>query len=176
MSELRKANTDHAYFITLTVVGWIDVFNRDIYINLIYENLEYCRKNKGLELYAYVIMPSHIHLIARQKEGKLNEWARDFKSFTAKKLLETISKNEQESRREWLLYLFKYFANNSRQNKENMFWQKTSHPVEILNDEIFQQKRKYIHLNPVHAGIVSNETCYTHSSANPKMLLKVDDY
>ena len=57
---------------------------------------------------AYVIMSSHIHLIARQQKGKLNEWTRDFKSFTAKKLFGAIAKNEIESRREWMLYLFKY--------------------------------------------------------------------
>ena len=157
-------------------MGWIDVFNSDSYIDIIYENLEYCRKNKGLEIYSYVIMPSHIHLIARQKEGKLNEWIRDFKSFTAKKLLEAITKNESESRREWMLYLFKYFTNNLKQNKENMFWQKTSHLVEILSHPVFQQKQKYIHFNPVEAGIVIEESYYNkHSSANPKIILKVDD-
>ena len=109
MSELRKANTDYAYFITLTVAGWIDVFNREEYVEIIYTNLDFCRKNKGLEIYAYVIMSSHIHLIVRQKDGKFNEWIRDFKSYTAKKLLSAIDNNEKESRKEWMLYMFKSF-------------------------------------------------------------------
>jgi putative transposase len=175
MSELRKANTDFAYFITLTVAGWIDLFVREQYCEIIYTNLEFCRKNKGLEVYSYVIMSSHIHLILRQKEGKLNDWLRDFKSFTAKKLLEAID-NEHESRREWMLYMFKFYANRYKQNKDHMFWQKTSHPVELSNSWIFEQKRKYIHRNPYVAGIVTDESHYRHSSANPAMMLKVDDY
>jgi putative transposase len=100
---------------------------------------------------------------------------RDFKSFTAKKLLEAIN-NEQESRKEWMLYMFKFFANRYKQNKEHMFWQKTSHPVEISNSHIFEQKRNYIHRNPCVSGIVTNEEYYRHSSANSNMILKVDDY
>ena len=73
-----------------------------------------------------------------------------------KKLLEAID-NEHESRREWMLYMFKFFANGYKQNKEHMFWQKTSHPVEIRNNLIFEQKRNYIHRNPYVAGIVMNE-------------------
>ena len=175
MSELRKANTDHCYFLTLTVAGWINVFTREIYTDIIYENLEYCRKNKGLEVYAYVIMSNHIHLIARQKEGKLNEWLRDFKSFTAKRLLSAINENPNESRKEWMMYTFRYFANNTKQNKDLMFWNKTNHPIELSNPQIFEQKREYIHLNPLKAGIVTDETYYLHSSANPNMKLKVDE-
>lgn len=38
-----------------------------------------------------------------------------------------IAENEQESRKDWLLHLFKYYAQFTKQNKEMMFWQKTSH-------------------------------------------------
>jgi putative transposase len=102
-------------------------------------------------------MSSHIHLTARQKNGKLNDRLRDFKSYTAKKLLKAIDKNESESRKEWMLYMFKFFANNLKQNKEHMFWQKTSYPTELNSRGIFEQKRNYIHNNPLSAGIVSDE-------------------
>jgi putative transposase len=65
MSELRKANTDYCYFITFTVVGWIDVFTRSRYSDVILESLAYCQENKGLEVFEFVIMPSHVHLIVR---------------------------------------------------------------------------------------------------------------
>ncbi len=87
MSELRKSNTDYSYFITFTIVGWIDVFTRRDYCDIVIKNLKYCQEHKGMELYAYVIMPSHIHLIARNKDGKLNEIIRDFKSVTAKEII-----------------------------------------------------------------------------------------
>ncbi|MEQ9468197.1 MAG: transposase [Ekhidna sp.] len=90
MSELGKANTDATYFLTFTVVGWIDVFTRNRYSDIIIDSLKFCIQNKGLDIFSYVIMPSHIHMIARHEEGKLNEIIRDFKSFTAKEIIRTI--------------------------------------------------------------------------------------
>ena len=58
-----------AYFISFATVNWIDVFTRDIYFSAIIESLYYCRKNKGMEIYGYCIMPSHIHLIFRSSLG-----------------------------------------------------------------------------------------------------------
>jgi putative transposase len=105
-------------------------------------------------------------MIARQEEGKLNELIRDFKSFTAKEILKCISENKHESRREWMLYLFKYFAKDIKQNKEYMFWQKTNHPIELFSNSVIDQKIDYIHNNPVEAGIVTNAESYVYSSAN----------
>ncbi len=116
MSEKRKANTESPYFLTFTVVGWIDVFTRQKYCNIILESLEFCRKHKNLEVFAFVIMSNHIHIIARQSEGKLNEVICDFKSFTAKKIINEIENNQQESRKDRLLHLFKYHAKYSKQN------------------------------------------------------------
>ena len=73
------------FFLTFTVVGWADVFTRKIYTDELIKNLKYCQEHKGLEIYAYVVMTNHVHLIAsRQNEQLLSELIRDFKSFTAK--------------------------------------------------------------------------------------------
>ncbi|MDN5283740.1 MAG: transposase [Mucilaginibacter sp.] len=176
MSELRKANTDKPFFITLTVVGWIDVFIRSEYCEEFLKNLEFCRTNKGLKVYAYCIMSSHIHLIVGcDEEAKLPQILRDLKSYTAKRLIEMISNSPGESRREWLLYLFKYFANNSLQNKDHQFWQKTSHPTELITANIFDQKVDYIHNNPLQSMTVNELTSYVYSSANPDSIFKVDE-
>ncbi|MFA6084120.1 transposase [Mucilaginibacter sp.] len=175
MSEFRKANTDRPFFITLPVVGWIDVFTRNDYCEEFIRNLEYCRKNKGLKVYAYCIMSSHVHMIVSHNNGKLPDIIRDFKSYTAKRLIELVENHPQESRKEWLIYLFKFFANNSGQNSEYQFWQKTSFPVELITAEIFDQKVNYTHQNPVKAMVVNDETCYVYSSANPDSPLLVDE-
>jgi len=75
----------------------------------------------------------------------------------AKRLLEAIDKNESESRKGWMQYMFKFFVNNLKQNKEHMFWQKTSYLIELNNRLIFEQKRNYIHNNPLVAGMVTDE-------------------
>jgi REP element-mobilizing transposase RayT len=73
------------HYITIAVVEWLDIFTRRCYKDTIIESLAYCRKEKGLELYGYVIMTNHIHLICRAKEGfELSDILRDFKRHTAK--------------------------------------------------------------------------------------------
>lgn len=165
MSELRKANTNYPYFLTFTIVGWIDLFTRNRYYDLIVENLNYCIKNKGLEVFAYVIMPSHVHLIARQMDNKLAEIIRDFKSFTAKSIIDLIEKEQGESRKEWLLHLFKYYAKHQQQNSNYRIWQKTNHPIELNYNEIIDEKVTYIHENPVAAGLVISPEHWVYSSA-----------
>jgi putative transposase len=175
MSELRKANSDRPFFITLTVVGWVDVFIRNEYCDEFLNNLEHCRKNKGLKVYAYCIMSSHIHIIVANENDNLPSIIRDLKSYTAKRIIELITNNPQESRKEWLLYLFKYYANNNAQNSEYQFWQKTNHPIELYTAEVFDQKQDYIHRNPVETMLVNDECSYVYSSANPDSPFVVDE-
>jgi len=68
--------------------------------------LEFCRKNKGLELFAYCILPSHVHLIFRDKNDNPANLLKEIKTFTSKALQKQISENMTESRREWMLWMF----------------------------------------------------------------------
>jgi REP element-mobilizing transposase RayT len=177
MSELRKANTNLAYFLTLTVVGWIDVFTRKELADIIIEKLKIAQRDFSVAIYAYVIMPSHIHLIAQKNnEDSLNEWIGSFKSLTAKEIIKAINTHDYESRRSWLDYLFKFFAKFQKQNPGYMFWQKTNHPIEVYSHEVFEQKIDYIHNNPVAANIVTDPSYYYYSSANPLSPLIVNEY
>ena len=172
MSELRKANFDATFFITFTTVGWIDVFTREDYCEFIIDSLIFAQEERGVDIFAYVIMPSHLHIVARQDEGQLNKWMGNFKSYTSKEIVKMISKNPFESRKEWILYLFKFFAKGTKQNDNFMFWQKTSHPIELYTPEVIDQKIDYIHNNPVVAGIVTEAWAYKYSSANTMSRLK----
>ncbi len=60
-----------------------------------------------MELYYYCLMPSHIHFIFRSSIDQPSELLRDFKWHTSKKIVETIENNPQESRKEWLLWIFR---------------------------------------------------------------------
>lgn len=165
MSELRKTHPDGLFFLTLTVVGWVDVFIRPRYTDILIDSLRYCQQHKGLELYAYVVMSSHLHLIAARSEGNLSEVLRDMKAHTARQLLKSIAKNEQESRREWMMRLFAYYARPQKQNDKYMFWQKTTHPIALVTPAVVRQKAEYIHNNPVAAGLVTEPEHYPLSSA-----------
>jgi putative transposase len=173
MSELRKAKTDKPYFVTFTVVGWIDVFTREDYSRVILDSFQFCRENKGLNIYAFVIMPSHIHALLQSPV--LSDVIRDFKAHTARSILKQIEESRAESRKEWLLHMFKYYATYESQNEKYQFWQKTSHPTECITTDMLNQKRDYIHRNPVEAGLVSQAEYWRYSSACPDAYLRVDE-
>ena len=173
MSELRKMKTNYPYFVTCTVVGWIDVFTRKCYCDLLSHQLSYYIEQKGLELFAYVIMPSHIHLVLRDPKGNLPGIIRDFKSGTSRRIIKHILDGQEESRWSWLIHMFKYHARFRKQNNKFMFWQKTSHPIELNYPKIIDQKVQYIHLNPVRAGYVNYEQAWCYSSANPFQKLRL---
>lgn len=162
------------YFVTLTVVDWIDVFIRPEYGHIVFESLEFCRKNKALEIFEYGLMPSHLHMIMRRRHGMLSDVLRDFKSFTAKQLLAAIAGNDQESRREWMMRMFREHGRRSAQNTDLMFWQKTSHPELIQTPAFYLQKARYIRNNPVVLGIVTEPEHYAWSSAHPQAPLTAD--
>ena len=86
-------NQEAIYFITVQVVEWADIFTRQRYRDIIIESLQYCRKNKGMEIFAYVIMSNHIHLIVRSKNESLSGTIRDLKKFTSKKITDAIKNN-----------------------------------------------------------------------------------
>tara|TARA_Y100001980_G_C14556914_1_gene353493 strand:- start:2012 stop:2548 length:537 start_codon:yes stop_codon:yes gene_type:complete len=174
MSELRKANTDHPYFVTFTIAGWIDLFTRERYNEIILDSLKYCIINKGLRVHEYIIMPSHIHMIIQHLDCKLPDVIRDFKSFTAKEIIKCVDE-PGESRKDWIKYLFGYFAKKIKQNKENMVWQKTSHPIELNNNKLYDQKADYIRMNPVASGYVTDEQAWKYSSACFDSPLKLED-
>ena len=58
-------NPSAAYFVSFATVYWIDVFTRELYLNILVKSVAFCRKHKGMELFAYCFMPSHVHLIFR---------------------------------------------------------------------------------------------------------------
>ena len=111
--KYKFAEKNGAYFVSFATVYWIDVFTRIDYFETIIESLDYCRKNKGMEIYGYCIMPSHIHLIFRSSLGDPSGLMRDFKGFTSRKMLKIIAENPQESRKEWLLWMFEKAGNKN---------------------------------------------------------------
>ena len=153
-----------AHYLTLTIIVWVDVFTRKIYKDIIINSLKYCRKNKGLELFAYVIMSNHIHMLCRSALEYLSGLIRDFKKFTSNQIINTISTKE-ESRRDWMLNIFSFQAKKHKRNTDYQVWQQNNYPEEIYSNKFIKQKVNYIHSNPVRNGIVDNPEDYLYSSA-----------
>lgn len=164
------------YYVTFQIVNWIDIFTRKVYRDIIIDNLRYNQQNKGLEIYAFVIMSNHAHLIIRCGRGRLSDTIREFKSYTAKQILLAIESKE-ESRSEWMINLFEFAAKKHKRNEKFQIWTHENHAIEINSNAFFFEKMNYIHQNPVQAGWVENAEDYLYSSArfygNRKCLLDV---
>ena len=120
-------------------------------------------------------MSNQIHLIAQPEVEiqTLSDIIRDFKSFTAKQINQQIQAVKTgESRREWLMYLFSYFARGNPRNRTFQFWQSDNHPIELWSPRVIEQKLAYIHWNPVNAKIVAEPSHYIYSSASNYFLDK----
>jgi REP element-mobilizing transposase RayT len=118
-------------------------------------------------------MTNHIHFVAASENVSLSNILRDFKSFTATKIKDAISKNIQESRNEWLQAQFRYYGDNSPQKQINQFWKHDNNPFYLYSNEMIQQKVNYIHNNPVKAGFVNEPHEWRLSSANEQSPIKV---
>ena len=165
-SRYKVSDNQIPYFVTSTVVGWIDVFSREQYKEIICNSLLFCQKEKGLVLNAYVIMSNHIYLIISAAQGyEIAHIMRDFKKFTSKKIVAAIENNPQESRRKWMLNMFGYAGQNNNSNEQYQFWQQEYHPIALDTPEKTVQRLNYLHENPVRSGIVWLPEQYKYGSA-----------
>jgi len=171
-------NQEGLYYLTFQVVGWADIFSRKIYRDIVIDSLDYSRKNKGLELFSYVIMTNHIHLIVRSTKGDLSGTVRDIKKHISKQVFKTMNEIS-ESRREWLEIIFKYHARSNKRSSLMQFWTHENHAVELTTNKMIQSRLDYIHQNPVRAAWVCKPEDYMYSSARNfadlESLLKIDE-
>lgn len=164
-TKYKATTTEEAYFITITTVGWIDIFTRLNQKEIIIKALNYCQQNKGLEVYAYCLMSSHIHLLCKATNGYiLSDVIRDFKKFTSKNIIKVII-NEAESRREWLLDYFQKACQHLKREQQFKVWQDGYHAEIVETNWFIKQKVNYIHNNPVKDKIVQFPEDYYFSSA-----------
>jgi len=161
------ANQESTYFFTMTVVGWLDVFTRIEYKQVIVDSLQYCQKEKGLNVHAWCLMTSHLHLIVSVKPGfSISVFLRDFKKHTAKEVIKLI-KEISESRREWLLWYFEREGKKDKRISKYKFWKEDNHAIELERSDtkMIDQKISYIHENPMKDGIVDDICNYVYCSA-----------
>ena len=136
------------YFVSFSVVYWLDVFIRDEYREIMIESLRYNQANKGLEIYSWCLMTSHAHLIIGSSGEKMEVILQGLKSVTSRKIKEAISCNSGESRREWLLWMMERAGKLNKHNGSFQFWQEGNHPIELYDNKIMKQKLEYVHKNP----------------------------
>ena len=160
------------HFITFAVVEWVDVFSRKENRDIVLESIRFCQAEKGLLLHSWCIMSNHLHLIVSAKNANLSDLLRDFKKYTSKQIVAAIAANPKESRREWMLEIFKREGAKNSRNSECQFWRQDNRPMELYSGPFIFQKMNYIHNNAVEAGIVEKPEDYLYSSAKDYKLTK----
>jgi len=158
-SRYKYVEPDALYFLTCTIVDWIPVFQSRPYFDIITNSLTYCRANKGMRLYAYVIMENHLHLVASAPD--LSRVIQEFKSYTAREIIAlTKSTGRVDLLNQFMLQKKRY-----KDESNHQVWQESAHPQIIQSDEMLDQKIEYIHNNPVRRGYVDTPEHWRHSSA-----------
>ena len=177
--KYKIRDQEKLYFVTFTIVEWIDLFSRQVYRDIFLESLKYCQAHKGLDLCAYCVMSSHIHLIVgRNGEHMIEDIIRDVKKFTSVQIIKTVKEFQEESRRSFLLYHFSKAGNSNPNNTFYQVWQQHNHPIELNTQDKVSRCLNYIHRNPVEAGIVLSPEEFLNSSAknyagHPDLLIDV---
>ena len=158
-------DNDKIYFVSFAVINWIDLFIRNVYKDVIVESLRFCQKEKGLELYGWCIMTSHVHLIIGTTGNPLQNIMRDLKRHTSEQLRKAIETTPGESRKEWMFRMMKDAGTLNNNNRGFQLWQQHNNPIQLISNSIAHQKLDYIHYNPVEAGFVSKPEDWVYSSA-----------
>ena len=176
MSEKYKfRDLEGIYFVTTTIVGWIDLFTKPQYCELVLESIRFCQKEKGLNVHAWCIMSSHLHLII-SSENNLSGIVRDFKTHTSKLIVKELN-DGTDGRKEWMLNLFYEAAIPLKRSKKYKVWKDGNHPVQLDTNDMLEERLNYIHQNPVKQNcVVEPEHCYYSSAidyAGQKGLLDI---
>jgi putative transposase len=161
MSRTRYKVYDNAYahFLTCTVVEWLPVFTRPDAVQIVVDSWNFLQREGRLKIYAYVILENLLHFIA--SGDNLSKEVGDFKSFTARKLIDLL----QVAGAKTLLDQLAFRKLSYKTDREFQFWQEGSHPQQISSEEMMRQKIEYIHNNPVKRGFVDLPEQWQYSSA-----------
>src|SRR5262249_10559070 len=131
------------HFLTCTILGWLPVFTRQQTAQIILDSWRFLQKEQRLTVYGFVILEIHLHLIASAPD--LGKEVGDFKSYTARRILDYL----QEYGATVLLHLLAYLKPRHKKDREYQLWQEGSHPELIQGEEMMLQKLEYMHNNPV---------------------------
>ncbi|QIZ73474.1 REP-associated tyrosine transposase [Oxynema aestuarii] len=146
------------HFVTCTVVNWLPLFSQIEIAQIILDSLQFMQDNRRLDLYGYVIMENHLHLLV--SAANLSKEMGNFKSFTARSIINWLQKNNFHQ----LLKQLKIYKLQYKTEQEYQVWQEGFHPQAIFSDEVFRQKLEYIHNNPLRRGYVDHPAHWRYSS------------
>lgn len=148
--------TEYPHFFTATNLNWKKLLAPNKYKDIMIESMRFLVDDKRVIIYGFVIMDNHIHIIWQLQAGrKRNDVQRDFLKYTAQLIKKDMMKNDPDELKEFLV---------NAKDRKYQFWERNPLSVEIWSEKVLLQKLKYIHENPVRAGICKYPDDYKYSS------------
>ena len=134
---------DKIYFWTTTVNSWNQLLKSDENKMIIINSLQWLRNNQFIEIYGYVIMPNHIHLIWKQLKLNGKEFPKSsFEKYTARLLVKNMQVSNDTQ-------IHKYAVREY--DRKNNIWKRDPLAVSVFSKEMAAQKINYMHNNPLQA-------------------------
>jgi len=135
---------DNLYFVTTSAVQHRHLFERDVMKRLIVDSLDCMRLRKRLKLYAFVVMPNHLHMIIQcRAETPLADVVRDLKKHIADRLIRHCWAEGNQSE---LDLLSSAVARSDKQRYK--VWEDGYDARDVFSPEFLRQKMTYSHSNP----------------------------
>lgn len=147
-----------AYFWTDTIKNWKRLLQDDDLKMIVIRSWQNLIKRAKIKVYAYVIMPNHIHVIWEMLEMNGREMPHaSFNKYTAHQFLNHLKVKPS--------YLAKFKEDDPE--RKHRFWQRDAMAIHMDDTDKLEQKLAYIHLNPLqeHWNLVEYPEDYRWSSA-----------
>jgi len=152
--ELKKT-----YFFTSTILQWRLLLLDDKYKIIIIDSLRYLSQNNFINIYSFVIMPNHFHVIWELLEMNGKELpSASFMKYTSHQFMKLLKLESP-----LLLKQYEVLSNS----RKHQFWQEQPLAIELYTDKVFLQKMDYIHNNPLQSKweLTNEPKNYMFSSA-----------
>jgi putative transposase len=147
----------YAEFLTVTCLEWKPLLAFDKFKDIIIDSLTYLTSVKRINVYAFVIMSNHFHLIWQMVGShKRDDVQRDFLKFTGQQILK-ILRNEKSAMLDEIIV--------DAKDRKHQVWERNSLGIPLWTEGVFNEKLRYIHYNPVKAGLCQYPEDYKYSSA-----------
>jgi REP element-mobilizing transposase RayT len=158
-SRYRIFEGAQPHFLTCTVVDWLPIFTRPEAVQIVLDSWRFLQEHGRMVLFGYVVMENHLHFVA--KANDLAKEVKDFKSFTARKVIDLLGQRGEHA----LLDRLAFLKARHKVESQHQLWQEGSHPQQILDEGMLIQKLEYAHNNPVKRGYVDDPAHWRYSSA-----------
>ncbi|WP_448702800.1 transposase [Mucilaginibacter sp. AW1-3] len=128
-------------FFTATILNWQNLLVEDSFKDILIDSLLFLKNEGSIVIYAFVIMPNHLHLIWQIQDGYKRENIQlRFLKYTAQKIKFRLIDTDDAR--------LKYFKVNAS-DREYQFWERNSLSVNLWTPAVLTQKLDYIHKNPL---------------------------